>query len=94
MMPDRELSIVFVNKMLRVAGFEVADVIALKLNDFRTSQIEVLFAPGVEIDTQVIETKLKNGGMDVIVSKFEYMEEFLVILESIVCQKTRSHPSY
>ena len=41
----------FVNKMLRVAGFEVADVIALKLNDFRTSQIEVLFAPGVEIDT-------------------------------------------
>ena len=69
----------FVNKMLRISGFEVADIMTIKLNDFRVNQVEVLFAPEVNIDTQVIETKLRDAGMDVMVSKFEYAEECLMI---------------
>ena len=65
-----------VNKILRIAGFEVGDIVTIKLNDFRVNQIEVLFAPGVNIDTQPIESKIRNAGVDVLVSKFEYSEEF------------------
>mgnify|MGYP001352548459 CR=1 FL=1 len=45
-----------VNKMLRCAGFNAADVVGITKNDFRANQVEVCFANGVVLDIPVIET--------------------------------------
>ena len=68
-----------VNKMLRCAGFNVADVLGITKNDFRNNQVEVCFANGVELNIPVIETNLKNNGIDANVSKFDKVEEYLTI---------------
>ena len=67
------------NKVLRVGGFTPEQVVTIKRNDFRLNQVEVLFKKEVEIDTFKVEEKLRKGSMDVIVSMFDHMEEFLVI---------------
>ena len=68
-----------INKMLRVGGFKPNETVTIKINDFRANQVEVLFETGVVVDTCVVEEKLRRGGMDVSVSKFDHVEEFLMI---------------
>ena len=68
-----------INKMLRVGGFKPSETVTIKINDFRANQVEVLFEPGVILDACVVEEKLRKGGMDVSVSKFDHVEEFLMI---------------
>ena len=41
--------------------------------------MEVLFTEEVAIDTLDIESRLKVNGLDVIVSKFDHVEEYLMI---------------
>ena len=65
-----------VNKILRIGGFTPDQVLALKINDFRTNQVEVLFKGDVSIDTMKVEEKLRKGELDIIVSKFDHAEEF------------------
>ena len=72
-----ELSLV--NKMLRVSGFSAEQVLALKINDFRSNQIEVLFKDEVQIDIQKVEEKIRNEGIDASVSKFSHTEEYIMI---------------
>ena len=54
-------------------------VLGITRNDYRPNQIEVLFKEEVSIDTLNIESRLKANGLDVIVSKFEHVEEYLNI---------------
>ena len=68
-----------VNKMLRCAGFNAVDVLGITKNDFRTNQVEVCFADGVELNIPVIEANLKNNGIDANISKFDKIEEYLTI---------------
>ena len=68
-----------INKLLRIGGFTPDQTVTIKLNDFRPNQVEVLFKPGVQFDTSVVEEKLRKGGIDVIVSKFDHIEDFLMI---------------
>ena len=68
-----------VNKLLRIGGFTPDQTVTIKLNDFRPNQVEVLFKPGVQFDTSVVEEKLRRGGIDAIVSKFDHIEDFLMI---------------
>ena len=68
-----------VNKILRIGGFTPDQVLALKINDFRTNQVEVLFKGDVSIDTMKVEEKLRKGDLDIIMSKFDHAEEFLII---------------
>ena len=65
-----------VNKILRLAGFTPDEVIAIKLNDFRNTQVEVLFKGDKEVDTMKVEEKIRKGGVEVVVSKFDHAEEF------------------
>ena len=67
------------NKVLRVGGFTPDQILGIKLNDFRKNQVEVLFQTDVAVDTLLVEQKLREAKMDVIVSKFDYVEEFLMI---------------
>ena len=68
-----------INKLLRIGGFTPDQPVTIKLNDFRPNQVEVLFKPGVQFDSSVVEEKLRRGGIDVIVSKFDHIEDFLMI---------------
>ena len=65
--------------MLRISGFSVGDVEGIKLNDFRSNQVEVLLKPGLCVDVQQIEERLRNANIDAAVSKFNHVEEFLMI---------------
>ena len=67
------------NKVLRCGGFTADQVLAIKLNDFRSNQAEVLFRNEVQIDTQVLEDKLRREGLEVIVSNFQHVEEYIMI---------------
>ena len=68
-----------INKVLRISGFIVGDIEGIKLNDFRSNQVEVLLKPGLCVDVQQIEERLRNANVDVAVSKFDHVEEFLMI---------------
>ena len=68
-----------INKILRCGGFVTSQVLGITINDYRPNQIEVLFRDEVEIDALVVETRVKAQGMDVSVSKFDHIEEFLMI---------------
>ena len=68
-----------VSKVLRLGGFKPEQVVTIKLNDFRANQVEVLFKPEVVIDAQGVEEKLRRQQLNVNVSKFEHIEEFLMI---------------
>ena len=68
-----------VNKMLRVGGFTTSDVLGITKNDFRPNQIEVSFDNHVEINILELEDRIKNHGVDVSISKFDKIEEFLTI---------------
>ena len=68
-----------VSKILRVGGFRPEQIVTIKLNDFRANQVEVLFKPEVDIDAQGVEEKLRRQQLNVNVSKFEHIEEFLMI---------------
>ena len=68
-----------VSKILRVGGFKPDQIVTIKLNDFRANQVEVLFKPEVEVDAQGVEEKLRRQQLNVNVSKFEHIEEFLMI---------------
>ena len=68
-----------INKVLRISGFSVGDVEGIKLNDFRSNQVEVLLKEGFQVDVQVIEDRLKNAHIDAAVSKFDHIEEFIMI---------------
>ena len=77
-----------VNKILRVGGFTPDEVIAIKLKDFRTNQVEVLFKSDTEVDTLKVEEKIRKGGVDVVVSKFDHVEDFLIIYGLPVTENT------
>ena len=64
---------------MRCGGFTADQVLAIKLNDFRSNQAEVLFRNEVQIDTQVLEEKLRREGLEVIVSNFQHVEEYIMI---------------
>ena len=68
-----------INKVLRCSGFVTSQVLGITRNDYRPNQVEVLFKEEVVIDTCEIEARLKTGGLDVIVSKFDHVEEYLMI---------------
>ena len=75
------------NKILRIGGFTPDQVVAIKKNDFRANQIEVLFKSDVEIDTLKVEEKLRKDNIDILVGKFDHMEEFLIILRITTVRK-------
>ena len=68
-----------VSKVLRVGGFMAGQVNGITFNTTKSNEVEVLFGDAVKIDTLEIEKKIKADGMDVIVSKFDHVEEFLMI---------------
>ena len=68
-----------VNKILRCAGFNAADVVGITKNDFRSNQVEVCFGNEVELNIPEIEMLLKNNGIDANISKFDKIEEYLTI---------------
>ena len=68
-----------INKVLRISGFSVGDVEGIKLNDFRSNQVEVLLKPGLHVDVQQIEERLRKANIDAAVSKFDHVEEFIMI---------------
>ena len=68
-----------VNKVLRISGFEPDQVAGITINDYRSNQVEVLFKENVKFDTLEIEEKIRSNGLDVIVSKFDLVEEYLMI---------------
>ena len=69
-----------VNKMLRCGGFQPAQVKGITLNDYRSNQVEVLFNDDLIIDTKEVEDKIKRDAkMEVFVSRFEHVEEFLML---------------
>lgn len=68
-----------VNKMLRVGGFTTSDVLGITKNDFRPNQVEVRFNNELELNILELEEKIKNHGIDVSISKFDKIEEFLTI---------------
>ena len=65
--------------MLRISGFSVGDVEGIKLNDFRSNQVEVLLKPGLYVDVQQIDESLRKENIDATVSKFDHVEEFIMI---------------
>ena len=72
----------FMNLVLRTAGFKIADVKGVKLNDYRGNQAEVLFDPEVKIDIEDIETKLnKNKDIDnkIKIAKFNDKEDIIMV---------------
>ena len=68
-----------INKVLRCSGFVTSQILGITRNDYRPNQIEVLLKDEVAIDTCEIESRLKANGLDVIVSKFDHVEEYLMI---------------
>ena len=54
-------------------------MLGITINDYRPNQVEVLFTEEVAIDTLDIESRLKVNGLDVIVYKFDHVEEYLMI---------------
>ena len=67
------------NRVLRVGGFEIADIDGVKLNDYRSNQAEVLFKSGVKIDIEDIEKRLENEKLNVIVSRFNDREDTFMV---------------
>ena len=67
------------NKMLLAAGFKFDNVLALKMNDFTNSKIEVQFNDDVKIDCDALEAKLFKKGYTVSVSKYDLSEEVIDI---------------
>ena len=74
-----------VNKMLRVGGFTCGQVKGITLNSYRDNQVEVLFSDDVVIDVLKIEADCKKEGIDVIVSKFDHTEEYLMLYGLPLC---------
>ena len=70
---------VAVNKVLQVSGFTPPQVLALKMNDFRSNEVEVLFKDEVKIDCEVIEEKIRKNGLNVSVAMFIETEEVCMI---------------
>ena len=68
-----------INKVLRLGGFITSQVEGITINDYRSNQVEVLLKDEVKVDTLALENKLKAQGIDVIVSKFDQIEEFIMI---------------
>ena len=68
-----------VNKVLRISGFFPENIAGITINDYRANQIEVLLKDDVAVDSLDIEDKLKRGGLDVIVSRFDHVEEYLML---------------
>ena len=69
-----------VNKMLRCGGFQPAQVKGITFNVYRSNQVEVLFHEEVNVDIKEVEEKIKRDAqMDVIVGKFDHLEEYLMI---------------
>ena len=54
-------------------------ICGITINDYRANQIEVLLKDDVVVDSLEIEDKLRRGGMDVIVSRFDHVEEYLML---------------
>ena len=69
----------FMGKVLREAGFLPNQVKALKINEYRGTEAEVLFAEGTVLNIQDIQTKLQGASMDVTVSNFEGDEEVFLL---------------
>ena len=68
-----------INKMLRVSGFSVEDVLGITINEYRSNQVEVMFKDEVLVDTVDMENKINSDGFDVTVVKFDKAEDHLVI---------------
>ena len=70
-----------VNKMLRCGGFQPAQVKGITFNVYRSNQVEVLFHEEVNVDIKEVEEKIKRDAqMDVIVGKFDHLEEYLMLM--------------
>ena len=72
----------FMGKVLRECGFLPNQVKALKLNEYRSTEAEVLFVEGTVFNIQEIQNKLQVANLDVTVSTFEGDEE-VIILEGL-----------
>ena len=70
---------VLMNRVLRTAGFGPSDVSSIKLNEYRGAQAEVLLKDGVSYEIEEIDRKLKQEGLNVVVSSFDDKEEVLNI---------------
>ena len=68
-----------INKMLRVSGFSVEDVLGITINEYRSNQVEIMFKDEVLVDTVDMENKINSDGFDVTVVKFDKAEDHLVI---------------
>ena len=70
---------VLMNRVLRTAGFGPSDISSIKLNEYRGAQAEVLLKDGISFDIEGIDRKLKDEGLNVVVSSFDDKEEVLNI---------------
>ena len=67
------------NNVLLVGGFVPANVVSIKINDFRSNECEVLFKDDVKVDCENVEDKLKKKGFNVTVGNFIETEEICMI---------------
>ena len=69
----------FMGKVLRIAGFLPSQVKALKINEYRGSEAEVLFSEGTVLNIHEIQSKLQEASLDITVSNFEGDEEVFLL---------------
>ena len=68
-----------VARALFVCGFKSSDIVSVKLNDYRTNQAEVMLKDETEFSLSEMDRKLKAEGIDVVLNKFDCVEEVLMI---------------
>ena len=68
-----------VNRALRTCGFNVSDIVSVKLNDYRTNQAEVMLKDDVQFSLSEMDRKLKDAGIEAVVNTFDCVEEVLMI---------------
>ena len=69
-----------ISKILKHAGLNKEDVLAIKKNEVRGTQIEVELKDSVVFDTEVMERKVRNEAkLDYSVNKFAYVEDIFKI---------------
>ena len=79
LLKKEECNYPFMSKVLRTCGFMPNQVKALKLNEYRTNEAEVLFTVGTVLNINEIQDKLQEASMDVTVSTFEGDEEVFLL---------------
>ena len=74
-----ELKQLDVVKALRTCGIPSWDVLAVKLNDFRSNQAEIRVKDEYVLNLDKMESDLKASGINVVINKFDTTEEIIML---------------